>query len=724
MKTNSYLLLTFILVLLSGCGVEDPEFSREMRNGGAPVFSDAIQVSDITASTITFKVEILKENGYKITERGFVWSQSPNPTLETGTKIQDTGTGIGEYFYKLTGLHDSTTYYIRAYAINEKDTIYTGEFSVLTKIGTGSIETTAATVIYAASATVGGFITKPGEGAYIRRGVYYSTSKDFLMKDSVESADSTDIFTCKLSGLTPLTTYYYYAFAENEFGMFDDRNNPDSLTTLNAVLPINNITLVSTGYNDATLQCYVNSNDTSIRIIERGFCWVASTGPASPDIIHNDTMHAKEGPGGGLFTANITNLASKQQYYAKAYALNQFGDIFYSSESITFSTLTDIPIINTEQVTNIRAAQADFAATLINEGKSSVYEGGICWSTTNPLPTISDNKLVMIPLGYRYTGTMNVKEGTRYYYRAYAINAEGPGYGNPMDTIMPSAFTNGSPTFGGRLLQSSNAYFSIDNNLYIVGGDKGPNYSDELYACSIPSDATEWTQLRAISSGPAKYQTAVAYGNGAYVYGGLGEDGLPKNNFMYYDALNNIWQTNTSCPNSLSQAVSFALGNSVFIVGGKNSSDLSQNTVWSFDVSTKQWNRRTNLLQSQYGGMAVVINGVIYAGMGKDSQNRFNRTLFMSLNGGSTWSERERWRGAYTNGVLGAVAYDQSIFFITEEYQIVEFNTQTTYWTNRAFLPLEYRVFNSIYVYNRKIYIGLGTTNSLVIYDPAWDNTN
>ena len=58
----------------------------------------------------------------EITVRGVCWSTSPNPTINDN-KTTD-GNGIGSYTSNISNLSENTTYYVRAYATNEKGTSY------------------------------------------------------------------------------------------------------------------------------------------------------------------------------------------------------------------------------------------------------------------------------------------------------------------------------------------------------------------------------------------------------------------------------------------------------------------------------------------------------------------------------------------------------------------------------------------------------------------------
>ena len=69
----------------------------------------------------------LNESTTAITDRGFVWSTSQDPTLERGDSHASAGSGAGNFTVSLTGLSNTTVYYVRAYATNMFGTIYSAE---------------------------------------------------------------------------------------------------------------------------------------------------------------------------------------------------------------------------------------------------------------------------------------------------------------------------------------------------------------------------------------------------------------------------------------------------------------------------------------------------------------------------------------------------------------------------------------------------------------------
>lgn len=89
----------------------------------AEVVTDTI--IDITTETATCLAEVLSDGGSLVTSRGICWSALPSPTIHDS--VISEGTGTGAFSCHLTALNSGSTYYSRAFAINEVGTAYGNE---------------------------------------------------------------------------------------------------------------------------------------------------------------------------------------------------------------------------------------------------------------------------------------------------------------------------------------------------------------------------------------------------------------------------------------------------------------------------------------------------------------------------------------------------------------------------------------------------------------------
>ena len=87
------------------------------------------------------------------------------------------------------------------------------------------------------------------------------------------------------------------------------------------------------------------------------------------------------------------------------------------------------PHVTTADVTNVSVTSATVGGNVTSEGWDVVKERGIVYSTS-PNPTTADTKLVKgSGTGSFSIDILDIKDGTTYYVRAYAINVYGTSYG-------------------------------------------------------------------------------------------------------------------------------------------------------------------------------------------------------------------------------------------------------------------------------------------------------
>jgi hypothetical protein len=95
----------------------------------APVVATS-SVKNVTAASAVVVGEVTEERGKPVTERGVVYSVTPEPTINDAKVVS--GSGLGSFSAQLTNLKSSTTYYVRAYATNEEGTAYGNALSFTT----------------------------------------------------------------------------------------------------------------------------------------------------------------------------------------------------------------------------------------------------------------------------------------------------------------------------------------------------------------------------------------------------------------------------------------------------------------------------------------------------------------------------------------------------------------------------------------------------------------
>jgi hypothetical protein len=81
------------------------------------------EVTNITSTSATCSGEVTSSGGLTVTARGICWSRThQNPTISDTHTTE--GTGTGEFTSNITGLTQSATYYVCAYATNSQGTGY------------------------------------------------------------------------------------------------------------------------------------------------------------------------------------------------------------------------------------------------------------------------------------------------------------------------------------------------------------------------------------------------------------------------------------------------------------------------------------------------------------------------------------------------------------------------------------------------------------------------
>jgi hypothetical protein len=385
-------------------------------------------ISSITPTSAFGGGTVSNDGGATITAKGVCWSSTTSSPTISNSRTFD-GSGVGSFSSSLSGLTPNTSYYVRAYATNSVGTAY-GSYKFFTTNATtapSGITTATISSISTTTASGGGSISNDGGSSIYARGICWSstTSNPTIYDSSTNNGSGVGSFTSSLTNLVANTTYYVRAYATNNAGT--SYGSYKIFSTNAATVPSGITTASISSLSTATASGGGSvSNDGGSPINARGICWSRFT--LSPTISDSATNN---GSGVGSFTSSLTNLIANATYYVRAYATNSAGTAYGPYQVFTNTTAVVPSGINTATISSISTTTASGGGSISNDGGSSIYARGICWSSTTSNPTIYDSSTNNgSGIGSFTSSITNLSANTTYYVRAYATNSIGTGYGS------------------------------------------------------------------------------------------------------------------------------------------------------------------------------------------------------------------------------------------------------------------------------------------------------
>lgn len=198
---------------------------------------ETAEVTNIKSKMATGGGKVTSSGGFAVTKRGVCWGTSQYPTI-TNDHTED-GTGAGEFFSNIGNLQPNTTYYVRAYAENEKGVAYGNQVTFKSASGVPTVTTTLVRVDSKTAVFCEGNVTDQGDSPVTARGICWGTSTPTITSQKTKDGDGTGGFSTSI-GVSDVHSQnlYFRAYATNESGtaygeaIMIDHRNPYKLPTV------------------------------------------------------------------------------------------------------------------------------------------------------------------------------------------------------------------------------------------------------------------------------------------------------------------------------------------------------------------------------------------------------------------------------------------------------------------------------------------------------------
>ncbi len=460
-------------------------------------------VAEVKTTSAVVSAEIIFEGTPHYTERGFVYGNTQNPTIETASKISLAVNEEKGYSCSLKDLTYGDKYYVRAFAINAVGTAYSTNqesFTTVATLPTVSMYSVDNLNADNKTAILHGSIDSLGDPAYEEKGFVYCKGKNTpTLSDKYVKVSGTEkgTYEIQISNLELKSVYYARAYAKNDGGVaYSDASVQFSLSGTSPEVSIAEVTDINLSDLTAIFHGSVDAAG-SPKFTEKGFVYSdVNKVPTTSDKVVNVT-----GTSAGSYYANVTGLALNKTYYVRAYARNESG-IVYSAKAATFSTIPTKPTVTMRAVGAVDFSEMSvtFQAAIDNLGTPPYTEKGFVYSATNSNPSLENGNVKKVDgtaSGYFETTVNGLEYNKTYYVKAYATNSGGTSYSNAVsfntNETLP-IITTDAPT-----------NVDIDNLtavLHATISDKGiPSYTERGFVLSMEYEEPTIYDTKIVVSG-------------------------------------------------------------------------------------------------------------------------------------------------------------------------------------------------------------------------------
>lgn len=281
---------------------------------------------------------------------------------------------------------------------------------------------------------------------FINGSVYWYPNQSFTASGLPNGQTGTEIFGntgLNLGNIAPGWSTQGNVVVHFQVSGTNNCNNGYNCGCQNGVNCTGNAPLVTTnaatsvGYNNSTVQCYVDPRGTSDTQVWVDYGFTQS--------FSNQTSRQSNGTGAGNITFSMPNLAANTTYYYRCSASNSYGTTYGNTLSFYTQYYNNYnntqygtqPFVSTNSASSVYSTGATLNGYVSSNSNSSNTNAWFEWGPTVSLGnTTSSSNYGSSGITYNYN-LSTLSPNTTYYYRAVASNPYGTGYG----TIL--SFTTG-----------------------------------------------------------------------------------------------------------------------------------------------------------------------------------------------------------------------------------------------------------------------------------------
>ena len=290
-------------------------------------------------------------------------------------------------------------------------------------------------------------------------GFYYSSDSEFTSSMKVVAESKSESYSAVFIPEYFDKEYYYKSYISNGISEITSSSKSFKMPDFDYFTNVGTPEVVASYGKDVKMKASLVVAK-GISISEKGIAY-NTDGNVSVD--DNKAMSSDQ----ELISVEIKGLITGQKYYMRSYVV--------SGEQIAYSDEVEYiphsaPALTTASITDITYTSARSGGLDLIDNGLEITSKGIVWST-NPNPSIDVTTKTVDGDGNENfdSSISSLTPGTKYYVRAYAVNADGVGYGNEisfetlalknatLSTSAPSDITGTSAVSGGNITDDGGA---------------------------------------------------------------------------------------------------------------------------------------------------------------------------------------------------------------------------------------------------------------------------